>query len=97
MNVVGEKGEKEPDSSYKDEVKLQKYDKDLYGLNRNGHPLRCPFIIPTPVASVCNSACPLFMMGKKSDNKYRITLGCGSGHTEHVVTEIIPYIEKKKS
>jgi hypothetical protein len=80
------------DNSFVNDVKLQKHDKDLYGLNRNGHALRCPRLVPS---SICNSACPLFLMRTKSDGGYVVSIGCGNSHTEHEVKEIMPYISKK--
>lgn len=88
MNAVKE----ETDNTFVNDVKLQKYDKDLYGLNRNGHKMRCPTLVPS---SICNSACPLFLMRKKADDSYLVTIACGSGHCEHEVKEIIPYVSKK--
>lgn len=119
MNIVNE-NEEVKDDTFVNEVKLQKYAGDIYGLNRNGHAMRCP-IIPATLIQVrqqgsaitpingteqqpqvveqpkpCNSNCPLFLMRKKADGGYRITIGCGSSNSEHDATEIMPHITKKK-
>lgn len=93
MQVISKEGEEIKDDTFVDEVKLQKYDKNLYGLNRNGHALRCPTLVPS---SICNSACPLFLMRTKTTGGYIVTIGCGNGHTEHEVKEIIPFVTTEK-
>ena len=93
MEVVTDKEvEKKGDDTFVNEVKLQKYDKNLYGLNRNGHPMRCPTLVPS---SICNSACPLFLIRPKSTGGYVVSIGCGGNHSsEYEVKEIIPYVAK---
>jgi len=54
MEIVGKTPaqESQPDSSFVNEVKLQKYANNVYGLNRNGHAMRCPVIPPTIIQRV---------------------------------------------
>ena len=51
MTVVDQQGEDTQDDTFVNEVKLQKYAGNIYGLNRNGHAMRCP-IIPATLIQV---------------------------------------------
>lgn len=46
MDIV-KSGESKEDNSFQNEIKLKKFSSTIFGINRNGVDMRCPFIPPT--------------------------------------------------
>lgn len=56
MEIVGQSPKQEiSDNDYINEVKLKKYSGNVFGLNRNGLDMRCPFIPPTIMQRITES------------------------------------------
>ncbi len=67
MEVSKKSEEIVSDSEFTNDVKLQKYAGNIYGLTRNGHAMRCPIIAATIIQRIKKPASDIAMLN--SDNQ----------------------------